>query len=35
MADKTHEIKRNRRLRQKWLSAACALLLLVFLVAGF
>ena len=35
MADKTHEIKRNRRLRQKWLSAACALLLLVFLAAGF
>ena len=40
MADKTHEIKRNRhlrhrRLRQKWLSAACAILLLVFLVAGF
>ncbi len=35
MADKTHKIKRNRRLRQKWLSAACALLLLVFLVAGF
>ena len=35
MADKTHEIKRNRRLRQKWLSAACAILLLVFLAAGF
>ena len=40
MADKTHEIKRNRhlrhrRLRQKWLPAACALLLLVFLAAGF
>ena len=35
MADKTHKIKRKRRLRQKWLSAACALLLLVFLVAGF
>ena len=40
MADKTHEIKRNRHLRhrhlrQKWLSAACALLLLIFLVAGF
>ena len=35
MADKTHKIKRNRRLRQKWLSAACALLLLVFLAAGF
>ena len=35
MADKTHEIKRNRRLRQKWLSAACALLLLIFLAAGF
>ena len=40
MADKTHEIKRNRhlrhrRLRQKWLSAACVLLLLVFLAAGF
>ena len=35
MADKTHEIKRNRRLRQKWLSAACALLLLVFLATGF
>jgi len=35
MADKTHETKRNRRLRQKWLSAACALLLLVFLAAGF
>ena len=35
MADKTHEIKRNRRLRQKWLSAVCALLLLVFLAAGF
>ena len=40
MADKTHEIKRNRHLRhrhlrQKWLSAACALLLLVFLAAGF
>ena len=35
MADKTHKIKRNRRLRQKWLSAACALLLLVFVVAGF
>ena len=40
MADKTHEIKQNRhlrhrRLRQKWLSAACALLLLVFLAAGF
>ena len=35
MADKTHKIKRNRRLRQKWLSAACALLLLVFVAAGF
>ena len=35
MADKTHEIKRNRRLRQKWLSAACAILLLIFLAAGF
>ena len=35
MADKTHKIKRNRRLRQKWLSAACALLLLIFLAAGF
>ena len=40
MADKTHEIKRNRHLRhrhlrQKWLSAACALLLLVFLATGF
>ena len=35
MADKTHKIKRNRRLRQKWFSAACALLLLVFLAAGF
>ena len=35
MADKTHKIKRDRRLRQKWLSAACALLLLVFLAAGF
>ena len=40
MADKTHEIKRNRHLRhrhlrQKWLSAACAILLLVFLAAGF
>ena len=35
MADKTHEIKRNRRLRQKWLSAACAILLLVLLAAGF
>ena len=35
MADKTHEIKRNRRLRQKWLSAACAVLLLIFLAAGF
>ena len=35
MADKTHEIKRNRHLRQKWLSAACVLLLLVFLAAGF
>ena len=35
MADKTHEIKRNRRLRQKWLSAVCAILLLVFLAAGF
>ena len=35
MADKTHEIKRNRRLRQKWLFAACAILLLVFLAAGF
>ena len=35
MADKTHEIKRNRRLRKKWLSAACAILLLVFLAAGF
>ncbi len=35
MADKTHEIKRTRRLRQKWLSAACAILLLVFLAAGF
>ena len=35
MADKTHKIKRNRRLRQKWLSAVCALLLLVFLAAGF
>ena len=40
MADKTHEIKQNRhlrhrRLRQKWLSAACALLLLVFLATGF
>ena len=40
MADKTHEIKRNRHLRhrhlrQKWLTAACAILLLVFLAAGF
>ena len=35
MADKTHKIKRKRRLRQKWLSAACALLLLIFLAAGF
>ena len=35
MADKTHEIKRNRLLRKKWLPAACALLLLVFLAAGF
>ena len=35
MADKPHEIKRNRRLRQKWLSAACAILLLIFLAAGF
>ena len=40
MADKTHEIKRNRHLRhrhlrQKWLSAACAILLLIFLAAGF
>ena len=35
MADKTHKIKRNRRLRQKWLSAACAILLLIFLAAGF
>ena len=35
MADKTHKIKRNCRLRQKWLSAACAILLLIFLAAGF
>ena len=35
MADKTHKIKRNRRLRQKWLSAAGAILLLIFLAAGF
>ena len=35
MADKTHKIKRNRRLRQKWLSAACAILLLIFLAAAF
>ena len=35
MADKTHKIKRNRRLRQRWLSAACAILLLVLLAAGF
>ena len=35
MADKTHEIKRKRRLRQRWLSAACAILLLVLLAAGF
>ena len=35
MADKTHEIKRNRLLRKKWLPAACAILLLVFLAAGF
>ena len=35
MADKTHEIKRNRHLRKKWLSTAGAILLLVFLVAGF
>ena len=35
MADKTHKIKRNRRFRQKWLSAACAILLLIFLAAGF
>ena len=35
MADKTHKIKRNRRLRQKWLSAVCAILLLVFVAAGF
>ena len=35
MADKTHEIKRNRHLRKKWLPAACVLLLLVFLAAGF
>ena len=35
MANETHKIKRNRHLRQKWLSTAGAILLLVFLVAGF
>ena len=35
MADEKHESKRSCHPRQKWLPAACAILLLVLLVAGF
>ena len=35
MADEKHESKRSCHPRQKWLPAAAAILLLVFLVAGF
>ena len=35
MADEKHESKRSCHPRQKWLSAAAAILLLVLLVAGF
>ena len=35
MADEKHESKRNCHPRQKWLPAACAILLLVLLVTGF
>ena len=35
MADEKHESKRSRHPRRKRLSAACAILLLVLLVAGF
>ena len=35
MADEKHESKRGCHPRQKWLPAACAILLLVGLIAGF
>ena len=35
MADEKHESKRSHHPRRKRLSAACAILLLVLLVAGF
>ena len=35
MADEEHESKRSCYSRHKWLSAAAAILLLVFLAAGF
>ena len=35
MADEKHESKRSCQPRQKWLPAACAILLLVLLVTGF
>ena len=35
MADEKHEIKRSCHFRHKWLPAAAAILLLVFLAAGF
>ena len=35
MADEKHEIKRSCHSRHKWLPAAAAILLLVFLAAGF
>ena len=35
MADEKHESKRSCHPRQKWLPAACAILLLVLLVTGF
>ena len=35
MADEKHESKRNCHPRQKWLPAACSILLLVLLVTGF
>ena len=35
MADEKHESKRSCHPRQKWLSAVCAILLLVLLITGF
>ena len=35
MADEKHESKRSCYSRHKWLPAAAAILLLVFLAAGF